>query len=442
MLTLISFLFVLSLLVFVHELGHYLVAKISGIGVDRFSIGLPPRLFGVKVGETDYCISAIPFGGYVKLVGQDDFVPEDENAESTGPKDFRGKPAYIRVAVLFAGSFMNLLTAVVLFSLIFWKTGAPENSTKIGYVNPGSPAEKIGLIAGDEIVKLNGKSFKNIEKALLTVYTEDNTRITVTNGGTERIITIPKKIPQTTDFGVMPYLDANIDKVMDASPAFKAGIKSGDIIAGIDSVKLSGGWYQMSSIIRSNPDKKLLLKVVRGNETIELPVNTEHAEETQQDGTKKIVGRVGIMPHVNIRKLSLVESTKEAFNQTSFIAVNTLDFFGKLVTGRMSAKMMGGPVLIAQMAGESAKSGFSSLFGFTAFISINLGVLNLLPFPVLDGGHITIIAIESVIRRRLTNKVKMAMQQAGSLVLLLLMVYITFNDVARLDIISKLFGGK
>jgi regulator of sigma E protease len=136
-----------------------------------------------------------------------------------------------------------------------------------------------------------------------------------------------------------------------------------------------------------------------------------------------------------------VESVVLSFDYTVFLATNMLDFFGKLITGRMSSKLLGGPVMIAQLAGESAKSGFTDLMGFTAFISINLGVLNLLPFPVLDGGHIFILFIESVIRRKVSPRLKMALQQAGSLVLLLLMLYITFNDVMRFETIANLFGG-
>jgi len=442
MLTLISFLFVLSLLIFVHELGHYIVAKVSGIGVERFSMGLPPRLFGVKVGETDYCISAIPFGGYVKLTGQDDFVPEDDNAEITGEKDYRGKPAYVRTAVLFAGSFMNILTAVLIFSFLFWKSGAPEDSLRIGYVSPNSPAEKIGLKAGDEVTGLNGKKVKNFDKIVISLLSEDNQTINLINNGVKRSITVKNKIQENTDFGILPFLDARIDKVMPNSPANKAGLKTGDIITGIDSLQFSGGWYQMSTVIKASPGKEIIFVIKRGTENLRLPVKTEIFDEPQADGTKKSVGRVGITPYVPIRKLSFISSIHEAINQTAFISVSTFDFFIKLVSGQMSSKMMGGPVLIAQMAGESAKTGFISLLSFTAFISINLGVLNLLPFPVLDGGHIFIIAIESVIRRKISGKFKMAMQQAGSIVLLLLMVYITFNDVARIGDFSKLFGGK
>ncbi|HUT63748.1 MAG TPA: site-2 protease family protein, partial [Anaerolineae bacterium] len=136
MLTFLAFIFVLSFLIFVHEFGHYIIAKLSGIGVERFSIGMPPRLLGVQIGETEYCISAIPFGGYVKLTGQDDFSFEEN--ENIGPRDYRGKPAPIKIAVLAAGSIMNILTAVFIFFILFWTKGVPESTNRIGYVTPGT----------------------------------------------------------------------------------------------------------------------------------------------------------------------------------------------------------------------------------------------------------------------------------------------------------------
>ena len=197
----------------------------------------------------------------------------------------------------------------------------------------------------------------------------------------------------------------------------------------------------MSSIVRSNPDREMIFTLQRNESIIILPVLIGHITEDLPDGTGKTVGRIGVSSMEATRKVGLIESSQLAIQNTVFLAGLMLDFFGKLITGRMSAKLLGGPVMIAQMAGETAKTGFASLMGFTAFISINLGVLNLLPFPVLDGGHILILLIESVIRRKLSVNMKMRLQQAGSLVLLSLMLYITFNDFMRFETIAKIFGG-
>jgi len=437
--TILSFIFVLSLLIFVHEFGHYIIAKLSGIGVEQFSIGMPPRLFGVKIGETEYCISAIPFGGYVKLTGQDDFSFKEEKKE-IGPKDFRGKPAHVKIAVLAAGSLMNLLTALFIFFMLFRTTGFHESSNIIGYVTPDTVADKIGLRAGDEVVAINGKEVDALEKDIITLYMEDNVSITVKNQSGERTVTLGEKLDQNKVFGVQPYYNALVDNVLSGSPAEEAGVKSGDAIIDIDGEQIVGGWYHMTEIIRSNPDKKMLFTLERNGEKIQLPIKLGHAEEQIPDGSSKTVGRLGVYPKIETRKAGFGESFVLAFNETKYIIIKTIDFIVKLFTFRISSKLLGGPVLIAQMAGESAKTGLVSLLNFTAFISINLGVLNLLPFPVLDGGHISILLIEAVIRKKLSTKFRMAMQQVGTIALLLFMFYITFNDIMRFDSIARIFG--
>jgi regulator of sigma E protease len=439
MVTLIAFLFVLSFLVFVHELGHFTIAKISGIGVERFSIGLPPKLFGIKIGETDYCISAIPFGGYVKLIGQDDFSQEEDET-SPGPRDYRGKSTPVKMAVLAAGSFMNLFTGLVIFFLLFAFTGVPMSSTKIGSIEPDSIAAKAGFERGDIIETTNSKKVKKLEDALLPLYTNNRTVFTVKNPrGEITRIEVNQKLRGDEDFGVVPYYKAIVGKVIEGMPAEKAGIKSGDVIVSIDTVKVTG-WNHMSEIIHDSPGKLLTITVQRNGRDIKIPLTPETSVEADLKGVKTSIGKIGVQ--IGNEKVSVPESFREAFSRTVYFASQTFDFFGKLVTGRMSAKLLGGPVMIAQLAGESAKIGLASLMSFTAFISINLGVLNMLPFPVLDGGHIFILITETIVRKKLSVKARMALQQAGTLILLLLMIYVTFNDVMRFDTISKIFGGK
>ena len=439
MITLIAFVFVLSLLVLVHELGHFTIAKIFGIGVERFSIGLPPKLVGIKIGDTEYCLSAIPFGGYVKLIGQDDFLQEEDDSPP-GPRDYRGKSTPVKMAVLSAGSIMNLLTALVIFFLLFALTGIPLSSTKIGAVEPGSIAAQLGLKSGDVIVMTDGKKVKKFEEALLPLYTNKQTVFTVKNArGEERQVAVSRKIRENEDFGIIPFYEAIVGKVIKGMPAEKAGIKSGDVIASIDTVKVNG-WYHMSEIVRDNPGKQLTVTVRRDGKEVKILLITETASEQQPNNVKKTIGKIGVQ--IGNERVGAIESFRQAYSRTVYFATQTFGFFGKLITGRMSAKLLGGPVMIAQLAGESAKIGIASLMSFTAFISINLGVLNLLPFPVLDGGHIFILAAETVVRRKLSLKARMALQQAGTLILLFLMLYVTFNDVMRFETISKIFGGK
>jgi regulator of sigma E protease len=440
MLTILSFLFVLSLLIIVHELGHFTVAKIFGIGVEQFSLGLPPKLIGKKIGETEYVLSAIPFGGYVKMVGQDDFSADEE--ETIGPKDYRGKPAAVRIGVLFAGSFMNLVTAMVIFFFLFLVEGIPETSTRVGAVTTGSVAEGLGIAGADSIVRVNGKTAKRMEDVLLPLYTEKRTALSVVDSaGKTREVVLNRRLGENEDFGVIPWSQAKVGSVLPGSPADKGGLEAGDEITGIDSTVISG-WYDMNRIIRANPGNQLVFAVRRGGGLVKLPVTPGLESEVGADGKKVEFGRIGVMMQESSRKVGPRETFVQSFHQTWFFTKSTLDFFVKLVTGRMSPKLLGGPVMIAEMAGKSAKSGFSTLLGFTAFISVNLGVLNLLPLPVLDGGHIATILIETVIRRKLSTKAKMAIQQAGMIALMLFMFYVTFNDIMRIGPISHLFGGK
>ena len=441
MTTFISFIFVLSLLVFVHEFGHFIVAKLSGIGVERFSIGLPPRLVGVQIGETEYCISMIPFGGYVKMIGQDDFSYDENEEDVVDPRDYRAKPAIVKIAVLAAGSIMNLLTAVVIFSLLFLSEGVPERNSRVGYVTEGSYAQKVGFRPGDDITSVNGHEISALEEAYLAFYTEENVEITVRNRSGERVLHTRRKLGEKEDFGILPYYEARVDRTIEDSPAARAGFMPDDVVMAIDGTPLVGGWIHMTEIIERNPGREMEFTVKRGDGVKRLMAKIGSEEEPQPDGKEKTVGKVGLAIRFTTKKVGALEAVPLAFERTVYIAGQTLGFFGKLVTGRMSPKLIGGPVLIAQVAGESAKSGFATLFGFTAFISINLGVLNLLPFPVLDGGHITMLFIEGVTRKKLSVRFRMALQQAGSIVLLLLMIYITFNDLLRFDTIAKLFGG-
>ncbi len=437
MITVIAFLFVLSLLVIVHEFGHYAVAKLGGISVQRFSIGFPPRLFGIQIGETDYCISAIPFGGYVKLVGQEDFSQEEEY--DYNPNDFRGKSTPLKIAVLIAGSFMNIFTAVIIFAFLFSINGIPESSNIVGDVTPGTLAYELGIRAGDVVVKVQGKDADGFDDILLPLYMDDNVTLTIKTNAQERSITVPRKLGPNEDFGASQFYEARVDNVLSESPALKAGILPGDIIAGIGGVQIFG-WNHMSRIVRENPDSEKKFTVLRDGKEVSIPVLIGHATEDMPGGTRKTVGRIGVSLHVPTRDVGFAESSMVAVKNTVFLSTHMVDFMGRLITGQVSSKLLGGPVMIAQEAGRSAKSGFSNLMGFTAFISINLGVLNLLPFPVLDGGHVVILLTEAVIRRKLSLKVRLAIQQTGMLLLLLLMLYVTFNDVMRFETISRFFG--
>lgn len=338
--------FVLGLLVMVHELGHFSLAKLVGIRVERFSLGFPPRLFGKKLGDTDYCISAVPLGGYVKMSGMIDESMDSDNIKGE-PYEFMSKPIWARFLVIFAGPAFNILLAMAIFAGNIFFTGISEPVGPIvGQVIENMPAQKIGLQKGDVIKSVNGQS--------------------------------------------------------------------------VDS------WDAMVALIHAAKDHPIKLEWVRNGETFS-------SEVTPKLDMIQNVGMIGISPETHLRKAGAFEALGLGVSSGWNLTVLVGRSFGLLFTGKVPIKeSLAGPVRIAKMAGDSAQSGFANLLMFAAFLSLNLGILNLLPIPVLDGGHLTFLAIEGVTRRPVSVKVKMAFQQIGMALLLALMVFVIFNDVTNL----------
>ncbi len=348
--SILSFIFVLGILIFVHELGHFLTAKMVGIRVERFSLGFPPRMIGKKLGDTDYCISWLPLGGYVKMAGM---VDESMDTTITGaPWEFQSKPIWQRIIVISAGSFMNILTAVVIYALVFYFTGVVN--TKVGEVLPGKPAEALGLQTGDLIVSVNQQP--------------------------------------------------------------------------VDS------WEELTKIIHSHPGQEMVIEWQRDGQTFSGRVVPELQPEEN-------IGLIGIGPAMEYRRVSLGESVGYGV-VTSYRTLSLILRSLKLiVTGEVPIKQaIGGPLTIFQMTSESAKRGPTTLFMFMAFISLNLGFLNLLPFPVLDGGHLVFLLIEGVRRKPLSVKTRLVIQQVGMAFLLALMVFVIFNDIRRWGEIKEIFN--
>jgi regulator of sigma E protease len=343
--TLLPFVFVLGLLIFVHELGHFLAAKLAGIRVERFSLGFPPRLIGKKWGDTDYCISALPFGGYVKMAGMID-ESLDKDGIKGEPDEFMSKPILTRLGVMAAGPGMNFVLAIVIFAGATFFTGIPEPiGPVIGSVLPGEPAEQIGMQAGDRIVSLNSEVVES--------------------------------------------------------------------------------WDDVVRIIHASPEKEVSLTYERMGEIISATVVPKLDEING-------VGLIGIAPETKVRPAGFFEAIGNGFATTWYLTKLVVRSLGMIITGKVDIrKGLAGPIGIAKMTSESAKSGFGALLMFAAFLSLNLGFLNILPIPVLDGGHIVFLAIEAVKRKPLTIKTRLIVQQIGMALLLALMVFFIFNDIAR-----------
>ncbi len=351
----LPFVAILGLLVFVHELGHFIAAKRSGIEVERFSLGFPPNLISKKIGETEYCIGMIPLGGYVKMKGDIPDFPDDTNAPAGGPREFLSAPTWKKAIVIAAGPIMNFITAYLLFVIMIWAWGNPQlrpNSTEIGDVGQDAPAMKAGLKEGDKILAVDGVFFKD--------------------------------------------------------------------------------FTQMASYIQARPEQDLVVKYRRDNIDNLVTIRPQKIETKDSLGVSKTIGLIGVNPIYDFRPSTLSAGLKDGLNATVFVTVTTFDFLWKLITRKESVDKLGGPIMIADQAGKAMKRGIPYVINLAAFLSVNLAVLNVLPIPVLDGGHLMFLSIEAIRRKPISFKKRIFWQQIGMGALLLLMVLVTFNDIVRL----------
>ena len=347
----LSFIVVLGILIFVHEFGHFIVARRLGVGVTKFSFGFGPKLAGIRRGETEYLISAIPLGGYVKLVGEND---TDEVSPEELEKAFYHKPVWVKMAVVAAGPIGNLLFAFLVFWVVFL-SGVPTLTPKIGDVMPDTPAARAGLQAGDLVVRVG-------EKKIAT-------------------------------------------------------------------------WEELAAGIRaSGAGKELPLTVRRGEEEIRVTVLPEIREGRTIFGEKVDGPKIGVVASNEVfqQKINAVAAVGRAAGETGRIIRLTVLTVVKLIMRVIPSNTLGGPLLIAQIAGDQARQGISPFVYFLGLLSVNLGILNLLPIPILDGGHLLFFSIEALRRKPLTPQARMMAQQVGLAVILMLTALVFYNDIARL----------
>jgi len=351
--TLLAIVFVLGVMIFVHELGHFFGAKIFGIRVERFSMGFPPRMVGKKVGDTDYCISWIPFGGYVKIAGMvDESLDKKTLASKPKPWEFRSRPWIQRVLVIFAGPFMNIFLAFSVFFAVNWMYGVPDESgIWVQSVAEGKPAEQVGLKEGDKIISLDGEAITSFEGFSLRV-------------------------------------------------------------RGAAGQPLAMGWARGDSSLSG--------------------IVTPVTESIEENGETIEVGQIGIGIQTKIRKIGPFEAIVNGGDMVVRLTKLILVSIYRLITGQESIRSVAGPVGIAKLAGDYARAGFGSLIVFMALLSLNLGILNLLPIPVLDGGHLVFLGVEGIMRREIPVKVKLIIQQVGMVLIFALMLFVVYNDIIRI----------
>jgi regulator of sigma E protease len=439
--TLLAFAFVLGVLVFVHELGHFMAARWNGVRVLTFSLGFGPKLLRFRRGDTEYCLSAIPLGGYVKMAGEN---PEDPR--SGQPDEFLSKGKWQRFQILIMGPAMNIVLAVIVLAIVLMQGAtAPAYMDKpalVGVVQAESPAERAGIQPGDLVTRLGSAEVSTWEQLEMAVASrpEREVEMVVIRDRREQRLTIR---PDTTELrtrgdarfeigtiGVLPDVNPSIRALVSGEPAERAGLRPGDVIVSIDGQRMVFA-SQVSDAISKHPE-----------ETIQMVVRRDGVDQTVAVTPKRQgnTGRIGInisdaVESFTPSPLQAVGMSVERNIEMSGMIFRTL---ADLFRGEASPRQLMGPVGIAQLSGESAQAGWVALFSLMASLSLNLGLLNLLPIPVLDGGHIFIMAIETLVRRDFSLAVKEKMLFAGFVALMALMVTVIYNDLTRIAWIERL----
>jgi regulator of sigma E protease len=441
------FLVVLGVLVAFHELGHFLAARWVGVKVLKFSLGFGPKLFGRQMGETEYLLSAIPLGGYVKLFGEDEAeaTTQEDRARSFAHKGLWGK-----VLIVAAGPGFNFILAYFIFA--GWlATGTPlfvptfqDLTPDIEAMVPGSPADVAGIQVGDRVSRVNGEVISTRTELFDAVAKSNGQALTleIKRGGQIKTVKVTPTIApgqQTSTQEPGYYLGVEeapplVTSVMQSSPAAKAGLQTGDHVVSIDGLTIHT-WSQMTGIVKESPNRQLQVEVLREGHRISLAV-TPSVEKAMVNGQSVDIGKIGISgPGRSIMRsstplLSLYDGLGATWGWTELTAIGLY----KMVVGDISSKNIGGPLTIANISGEAASQGASSVVFLIAILSINLGVLNLLPIPILDGGHLLFFLIEGILRKPLGERQREIAQQAGLVLLVGVMIFAFWNDLERIFI--------
>jgi regulator of sigma E protease len=422
--TLIYFLIVIGILVFVHEAGHFIMAKRAGVRVEKFSLGMGPKLVGRKWGDTEYVISALPLGGYVKMAG------ENPDEEVTGASDeFQSKTVWQRAKIAAAGSLTNIAVAFLLMPLVYLIGTYAEGPAKVGFVEKGSPAELAGFQAGDVVEEINGRTISDWTKALtiIAVNPDTDVQVTLDRGGEKKVLTLRPEAATELRIGtagLIPDMPAEFGRVRPGMPAEKAGFQTNDKVLAVNGVTVYH-WNQFSNMVKESGGKPLKILIERAGKRKQVTVTPA------KDGDRYVIG---VEPFVRLvfKRYGFLEAMSMGFAKTIETADLTLVTLKKLITFKLSIKTLGGPVMIAQMSGQAAAAGLSAFVALMATISLSLGILNLLPIPVLDGGLLVFLTIEALRGKPLSQKVMGVAQSVGAALLITLIAVVSYNDVMRM----------
>ncbi|MFH5831862.1 RIP metalloprotease RseP [Halalkalibaculum sp. DA384] len=433
--TLGIFALALLILVFFHELGHFLAAKLFGMRVERFSLGFPPRIWGIQKGETDYCIGATPLGGYVKISGMiDESMDTDHVNEEPKPWEYRSKPVWQRMIVITAGVIFNMVLAVMIYAGIAFSYGESNillDSIDGIYVPEESVIAQAGFQTGDKIVGVNGQRVKYFQELVAPgQLLEENLEYSVLRNGSETVVPVPDslldRINKEGFLTPMLALPSQVNQVQEGSPADTAGLMAGDRIVSVNGQPVDY-WLQLVQHIQS-AEGPLQLTVLRDGEEIELSVTPNDQDIigiSAPSGTD-----IFQVEHLTY---GLVGSIKNGFDRTGETLNGIIQGFSKMFSGSISVREnLGGPVAIANVTKQATDSGGAlGFWQITAFLSVTLAIMNILPIPVLDGGHLMFLIYEGITRREPSAKVRMALQQIGFILIIALFIFVTFNDIIR-----------
>ncbi len=430
--TILAAIIVLGFLIFVHELGHFLAAKIVGIRVERFSLGFPPKLVGKKIGETEYSISLIPFGGYVKMAGEGEIF-EEKTAKEAQPWEFRAKSLPKRSLVVLSGPLMNILLALMVIWILVWNQGVGTiSTTKIGGFPPQSPLKEAGLEIGDRIIEINGVEVKGWEDVykILDHGQGRRLRIKVERGRQSKQFQIAP-LSGAVDSLILPFREAKIGEVKPGSPAERAGLERGDIIASVEGKRIDQ-WYSLAEIIHQSCGEELTVTWIRDGKEFHARIRPEAGQIMNRRGKTENVGLIGISPYLERKSLGFLNSFGYSLSWAKDLTWEIISFLRRLIQGQVSPKLIGGPVFIIEIAGQSARYGLANLIYLLAFLSLNLALVNVLPIPPLDGGQFTFLLWEGARGRPPTPTQRLAFQKVGFFILVGLMIFVTVNDISRI----------
>ena len=431
----LPFIFVLGVLVFVHELGHFLLARWHGVRVLVFSLGFGPKLFKFTRGDTEYCVSIIPLGGYVKMAGE---TPDDETPAR--PDEFFAKSKWQRFQIYIAGPAMNVLAAfLIMIGVYLYGVSEPSyqaNPVEVGRVLEGSSAAKAGIQVGDRVTRVAGNdtpTWAEYEKAMLLAAGREIEVVLVRQGSERTLRFTPDLIEKyhAADLGIRPMLYMRVGTVYPGEPAEKAGLKTGDVVIAINGAPADA--EAAVKAFRSNAGKPLTMRIRRDGAEREIVVTP-----VAKDGSN---GRIGVDVRYEtktVRAAGLLDAVRLSYERNLDSAGLVFKTLRGLFLGEASPKQLTGFIGIAQASGTMAAEGAAALFTFMAMLSMNLAILNLLPIPMLDGGHIFIMLLEGVARRDFSLRAKERLLMAGFVLVMTLMVTVIYNDLMRIDWIENL----